>query len=157
MNRTESKEISAVELVGAISDTVPTYNGFGPLLELNAGDYALRTAVKLPNDWDGGDIKIRVNHARQDSDTVSAGVVVNLLTPGSHDSVPNTGTPVALDLGGPANKLTTSPSVTVTPTGTYTGAEFVGIWIEADSTENFRDYVRSIEIQYARELCEDAW
>ena len=157
MNRTESKEISAVELVGAISDTTPTYNGFGPLLELNAGDYALRTAVKLPNDWDGGSIKLRVNHARQDSDTVAAGVVVNLFTPGSVDSVPDTGTPVALDLSGSANKLTTSPSVTVTPSGTYTGVEFVGIYISADSTENFRDYVRSIEIQYTRQVCENAW
>ena len=157
MNRTESIVISATDLIGAISDTVPTYNGFGPLLELNAGDYALRTAVKLPNDWDGGPIKLRVNHARQDSDTVSAGVVVNLITPNTVDSVGDSGTPVALDLSGSANKLTTSPSVTVTPTGTYTGVEFVGIWIESDHTENFRDYVRSIEIQYTRDLCEDAW
>ena len=108
MQRTESLVISATDLIGAISDTVPTYNGFGPLLELNAGDYALRTAVKLPNDWDGGPIKLRVNHARQDSDTVSAGVVVNLITPNTVDSVGDSGTPVALDLSGSANKLTTS-------------------------------------------------
>ena len=158
MKRTESKEISAVELIGAVSDTTPTYNGFGPLLELSAGDYSIRTAVKLPNDWNGGTVKVRINHARQDSDTVAAGIVINLIEPGTETGVGDAGTPVSLDLSGPTNKLTTSPAVDVTPGGTYTGSEFLGIYITVpEPSINFRDFVRSIEIQYTRELCEDAW
>ena len=158
MNRTESIEISETELIGAIGDTVPIYSPFGPVLQLSQDEYALCAAVKLPNDWNGGPVKVRVNHQRQDTDTVSAGVVLHLLAPGSTSHVPDSGTPVAVDLGGAVTKFSTSAPVEVTPQGTWTGAEFLGIWLSVpEPTVDFRTNVRSIEVQFERALCETPW
>ncbi len=142
-------EISASELVGAISDTAPAVSPFGPVLQLSASEYASCTCLRLPQEYDGGAILFRVNFQRTDSEPNNAELVAKLIAPGTAASPTDIGNSTPVDLTGTPPQFDATGWMELYPFGTWTGNEFLSLWLSVpEPTENFRCNVRSIEMRY---------